>query len=56
MANESRSRVLGTRGAGFVGRRVAAPRAEGYEVAVAGLGAYPGAGLRSVTGDPCPGA
>jgi UDP-glucose 4-epimerase len=54
MAN--RSRVLVTGGAGFIGRRVvAALLAEGHEVTIADLRAFPGdpAAVRSIIGDLC---
>src|ERR1700730_17949725 len=47
-----RSRVLVTGGAGFIGRRVfGALMAEGHEVTVADLRAFPDPDARSVTGD-----
>ena len=49
-----RSRVLVTGGAGFIGRRlVRALMAEGHEVTVADLRAFPDPDVRSVKGDLC---
>lgn len=54
MAIQSRSRVLVTGGAGFIGRRVVgALLAEGYPVTVVDLAAHPDPAVRSVTGDLC---
>jgi UDP-glucose 4-epimerase len=48
------SRVLVTGGAGFIGRRVvSALLAEGHEVTVADLRAFPDPDVRSITGDLC---
>ena len=50
----SGSRVLVTGGAGFIGRRmVSALLAEGHEVTVADLRAFPDPAVRSVVGDLC---
>jgi UDP-glucose 4-epimerase len=48
------SRVLVTGGAGFIGRRVVrALQAEGHEITVVDLRAFPDPGIRSVVGDLC---
>ena len=54
MSDGSRSRVLVTGGAGFIGRRtVRAMLAVGAEVTSADLHAFPDSQVRSVVGDLC---